>query len=186
MITLIYGGSSSGKSAFAENYVCASKCKNKYYMATMSANDNESIKRVNNHRKMRSGKGFVTLEQPVDIVDAIYGIDQIDQGDFSTEGNDDIILLECLSNLVANEMFRDGLVNSSDYCVAKIIDDLKKLSQKVSSIVIVSNNIFEDGREYDAGTKDYLRALGTLNQKLSVISDEVYEVVVGIGIKIKG
>ena len=82
-------------------------------------------------------------------------------------------------------MFRDGQVFSSDYCISKIIDDLKELHEKVSNIVIVTNNVFEDSTEYDEGTKDYLRALGKINQRISAIADEVYEVVVGIAIPVK-
>lgn len=186
MITLIYGGSSSGKSAFAEELVCATKYKNKYYLATMSATDKESQERVKRHRQLRTGKGFVTLEHSVDIADATTAIEQIDSGDYSTGANYDIVLLECMSNLVANEMFRDGTVNTADYCINKIINDLQALNQRVNSIVVVSNNVFEDGREYDVYTKEYLRALGTINQRIANLSQEVYEVVVGIPIKIKG
>ena len=67
MITLIYGGSSSGKSAYAEDYVCQSDCKNRYYLATMQADDSESLERIERHRSLRYGKDFITLEKPYDI-----------------------------------------------------------------------------------------------------------------------
>ncbi len=187
MLTLIYGGSSSGKSAFAEEYVCASKHRNKYYLATMEAKDEESKNRIERHRNLRSGKGFVTLEQSVDIAEVLEAIVHIDSGDFSTSstGTDSILLLECMSNLVANEMFRDGQVNSAKETEDKIIRDLMELQNQDMSVVVVSNNVFEDGVEYDQGTKEYLRALGHVNKRISVMADEVYEVVVGIPIKIK-
>lgn len=188
MITLIYGGSSSGKSSYAEDYVCKLNFKNRYYLATMVAYDEESKERVKRHRDLRAGKDFVTLEHSIDITEAIPEILTVDSGDFSTDSSlpqEDIILLECMSNLVANEMFRDGQVFSSDYCISKIIDDLKELHEKVSNIVIVTNNVFEDSTEYDEGTKDYLRALGKINQSISAMADEVYEVVVGIAIPVK-
>ncbi|WP_406544600.1 bifunctional adenosylcobinamide kinase/adenosylcobinamide-phosphate guanylyltransferase [Pseudobutyrivibrio sp.] len=188
MITLIYGGSSSGKSSYAEDYVCKSNYKNKYYLATMVPYDEESKERVKRHRELRAGKDFVTLEHSVDITDAIPEVLTVDSGDFSTDSRlsqEDIILLECMSNLVANEMFRDGQVFPSDYCIKKIMEDVKELHQKVKNIVIVTNNVFEDSAEYDEGTKDYLRALGKINQNISALADEVYEVVVGIAIPIK-
>lgn len=185
MITLVYGGSSSGKSEFAEGLVCATYYKNKYYLATMGVRDEESKARIERHRQIRAGKGFVTLEHQVDIVNAISAIDEIDAGDFSTNPSENgaIVLLECMSNLVANEMFRDGEIFSAKKVKAKILADIKELSNSISALVIVTNNVFEDGAVYDVGTKEYMRALGDINKELAKLADEVYEVVVGIGIK---
>ncbi|MCR5195084.1 MAG: bifunctional adenosylcobinamide kinase/adenosylcobinamide-phosphate guanylyltransferase [Pseudobutyrivibrio sp.] len=185
MLTLIYGGSSSGKSAFAEDYVCRSKHRNKYYLATMDAKDEESKARVEKHRSLRSGKGFVTLEHSVDVYEALPEIIQIDSGDFSTDatGPHSVVLLECMSNLVANEMFRDGEINSADDTVEKILSDIKELNNERISLVVVSNNVFDDGNEYDVGTKNYLKALGQVNEEIAHLADEVYEVVVGVPVK---
>ena len=57
MITLIIGGSGSGKSAYAENYVLE-QAKNlpKYYIATMQIYDAEGERKVERHRRLRAGK----------------------------------------------------------------------------------------------------------------------------------
>ena len=172
MIILVYGGGSSGKSAYAEDYVCQTQYKNKYYLATMSATDPESLERIKRHRKLREGKSFITLEESVDIVNAIDKID-----------SDSVVLLECMSNLVANEMFRDGQINSADYCTSKILKDLRALEEKTGELVIVSNNVFEDGNEYDEVTKEYLRTLGKINSQISAMAEKSVEVVVGIGVE---
>lgn len=182
MITLIYGGSSSGKSAFAEDYACGLNCRKKYYMATMAATDPESLERINRHRSLRDGKEFETLEYAYDIGNASAKINS----DAMKKEGENVLLLECMSNLVANEMFKDGEIFPSDFCINKILDDLKKLSRYVENIVIVSNNVFEDSVSYDEGTRDYLRALGKINQRITTVADEVYEVVVGIPIQLKG
>ncbi len=187
MITLIYGGSGSGKSAFAEDYVCSTSYSNKFYLATMHSNDDESVVRIKRHRSLRAGKGFITIEQPVDIVNAIKTMSVLADTDFSTvdkKGSISVVLLECMSNLVANEMFRDGRIHSSDEVIDKVYTEVMELSNSVDSIVIVTNNIFEDGLSYDAGTKEYLRALGRINALLAKKAQEVYEVVVGIGMKL--
>ena len=171
MITLIYGGSGSGKSAFAEDYVCSLDYQNKYYLATMNSTDTESQARIKRHRQLREGKSFITVEQPTDISKALKDMDGI-------------VLLECMSNLVANEMFKGKKSLSSKECIHKVLIDTIKLSEQVKHLVIVTNNVFEDGIEYDDYTKEYLRALGTINEKLAGIAEEVYEVVVGIGIKL--
>ena len=51
--------------------------------------------------------------------------------------------------------------------------------------VIVTNNIFEDGAEYDDTMQQYLHALGQINQALAQQADEVIEVVAGIPVVVK-
>ena len=173
MITLIYGGSGSGKSGFAEDFVCKTNYKNRYYLATMASTDQESINRISRHRALREGKDFITLEYPMDIANAIQKL-----------APDSILLLECMSNLVANEMFSSDRSLTAIECADKILADIKILEANVEHIVIVTNNIFEDGNSYDEWTKEYMRSLGLINQRLAEQASECYEVVVGIGIKL--
>ena len=67
MIKLVYGGSGSGKSSFAEQLLLSSKAERKYYLATMQVYDDEGRAKVLRHQEMRAGKGFVTIKQPVGI-----------------------------------------------------------------------------------------------------------------------
>ena len=61
MITLVTGGSGSGKSAYAESLLYS--CEGiRYYIATMQIYDAEGEKKVERHRKLRAGKGFLTIE----------------------------------------------------------------------------------------------------------------------------
>ena len=57
--------------------------------------DEESLKRIDRHRAMRRDKGFETVECYTDLLSA-----EIPE--------DSVSLLECMSNLVANEMFQDN------------------------------------------------------------------------------
>ena len=177
MLTIITGGSGSGKSAYGEDYICSRAGDNKkYYIATMKRGDDETNDRINRHRAMRSGKGFETVEQPVDIEDVLTDHD-ISPNDYA--------LLECMSNLVANEMFRDGKVYDEAFVFKKVMDGMEKLVRKFKHLVIVTNNIFEDGAEYDEYSMSYIRALGNINRLLAAMADEVTEVVVGIPVRIK-
>ena len=67
MITLVTGGCGSGKSEYAERRVLELGAGYRIYLATMQCFDEESEKRVQRHRKMRAGKGFVTVERPLDL-----------------------------------------------------------------------------------------------------------------------
>lgn len=94
-------------------------------------------------------------------------------------------LLECMSNLVANEMFSGADIISEDVVVGHILQGIKSLSAKVDELVIVSNNVFEDGISYDATTQAYIRALGRINTGVAELADTVTEVVVGIPVPVK-
>ena len=94
MIVFVIGGSGSGKSAYAEKRLLAMEVEKKHYIATMRVFDEEGKKRVEKHRTMRREKGFLTIEKPIDL-----GEIALDAGD--------AWMLECVSNLLANEMFTE-------------------------------------------------------------------------------
>ena len=175
-MTLIIGGSGSGKSAYAEDYmVSISEDRKKYYIATMQIYDEEGKRKVERHRMLRGGKGFSTIEQPVDIGKAAEKM----------EAEDRTALLECISNLTANEMFSGEVPGTEEAITEKIVGGIAVLNRELTHLVIVSNNVFEDGNVYDKTTMAYIRAMGRINQKLAEMADEVVEVVVGIPIVIK-
>ena len=70
-------------------------------------------------------------------------------------------------------------------CKDAILQGIRHLAAEAKHLVIVSNNIFDDGIEYDPGTKLYMRILGEINQEVAVLADQVYEVVCGIPILMK-
>ena len=176
MMTLIIGGSGSGKSAYAENYMNSiSEDRKKYYIATMQIYDEEGKRKVERHRMLRGGKGFSTIEQPIDIGKAA---EKMEDGERTA-------LLECISNLTANEMFLGEIPGTEEVITEKIVGEIAVLNRELTHLVIVSNNVFEDGNVYDKTTMAYIRAMGRINQKLAEMADEVVEVVVGIPIVIK-
>lgn len=208
MITLITGGSGSGKSAYAEKYIChASKekgCREKYYIATMQVFDDEGQRKIDRHRRLRAGKGFITIEQPRDIQDAVS---KLQSENCLKTGQS--ALLECMSNLVANEMFppvdasdtkeaevkkealdepdnmRDYENNLISLVSKKVLKDVSILSENVAELVIVTNNVFEDGVCYDESTMNYIKAMGIVNRGLAAMAESVVEVVAGIPVAVK-
>lgn len=176
MMTLIIGGSGSGKSAYAEKYIATlSEGKKKYYIATMQVYDTEGEKKIARHRMLRKGKGFLTIEQPTDIEKAA---EKMEEGEKTA-------LLECMSNLTANEMFSKEVPGTEAEVTENIVKGIAGLKEKLTHLVIVSNNVFEDGRVYDETTMEYIRAMGQINEKLAAMADEVVEVVVGIPVMVK-
>ena len=171
MLILVTGGSGSGKSEFAENLVLQLHREPYLYIATMYPFDEECHRRIVRHRKMRKEKHFNTLE-------CYTGLEDADVGGYGT------VLLECMSNLTANEMYQEG--GAGEQCVEAILAGVDKTAQECEHLVIVSNEIFSDGIEYDHETIRYQRYLGRINQELAKKADLVVEVVYSIPVIHKG
>lgn len=182
MVILVIGGSGSGKSSYAEKRIMDLYGRDDvehpvYYLATMKVYGEEGQKKVERHRKMRAGKGFITIEQTTDIHKSLEKI--------NPEIREAGILLECMSNLVANEMFKDTTMREEAEVVEKVQREIDCLKAGVKHLVIVTNNVFEEGVCYDKDTMAYIRTLGKINQKLAVMAEEVWEVVAGIPVLIQ-
>lgn len=177
MITVVIGGSGSGKSDYAEALLDDFSGQ-KYYVATMQIYDDEMRRKVERHRMRRSNKDFETIEQHKDIAEVIPVITEADRSRMKA------VLIECISNLVANEMFADDVDNKTD-TADKILSEIKQVAEVVDELVIVTNNVAEDGIDYDSTTLEYIRTISDVNIGLSQMADKVVEVVVGIPIIVK-
>ena len=181
---LVTGGSGSGKSAFAEQKLCALSTGRRVYIATMIPSDGESRKKISAHIQKRAGKDFITIERFSDFGGLVpAGIRE--SSELNGNINEEIILpgdsvlLEDLSNLTANEMFVYGRKED-------ILDDIKKAAAYVRDLVIVTNEIFSEAAVYKGKTAEYMRLLGGINRELAKAADEVYEVVYGIPVCLRG
>ncbi len=182
MIEFIYGGSGSGKSSFAEDEIMKIKDSQKFYIATMKALDEESEIKILRHREMRKNKNFITIEQSQDLNKACKLI--CDSKRINPRKKNSV-LLECVSNLLANEMFKNGKQLNAKIVVKKILNDLEKIILCTDNFFIVSNNVFDDGIEYSQSTKNYMVALSKINSYIAKRADSVFELVVGIPQKLK-
>lgn len=200
MMTLMIGGSGSGKSARAEDYLAAvSEGKQKYYIATMRVYDEEGEKKIERHRRFRSGKGFITIEQPTAIQDSLDKMesetrtesrDRTEPGEkaeseYKTEPGERTALLECISNLAANEMFSGEEPTAAEAVTERVVEGIRRLKEGLAHLVVVSNNVFEDGIVYDETTMEYIQAMGQINEKLAAMAERVVEVVAGIPVVIR-
>lgn len=171
MFCMVSGGSGSGKSEYAENMTVnlqkVSEDKTLIYIATMMASDEESKEKIKRHRNMRKGKGFLTKECATQLKN------------LKVPGHG-TILLDCMSNLAANEMF--GEQGAGAQTTEEIIQGIDYLLEQCENLVVVTNEIFSDGCEYDDMTKEYICHLGNINQYMAKKADIVVEVVCGIPI----
>ena len=166
MISLILGGSGSGKSEFAENLF--EECKEKkYYVATMKADTPSGIERVKRHEKLRAGKGFLTIECTKDF-------DKLPIVNY--------VLLEDLGNFCANWLFSED----SEHAEEKIKHGLAEIFEKSETVVVVSNDVFSDGNDYGGDTLKYIELIGKINSWIADKADKVIEVVYSMPVYHKG
>lgn len=189
MLHIVYGGSASGKSSYAESFAMSLQGDGRLlYIATMypykwntTELDPETIQRIERHRAMRADKGF-------DTVECYRHVEHI------VAKRQDVLLLECMSNLLANEMYLEPDSNAgSDMAETmspvsnKIVQALIDLSTRVQELVIVTNDVFSDGGSltYDESTREYVKNLAEINCAFAREAATVTEVVCGIPVIVK-
>lgn len=178
MTALVIGGSGSGKSEYAENLAVSLGGDRRIYIATMKPWDEECANRIIRHRKMREKKQFETVE-------CYRSLKKLE-----LKKRPSVVLLECMSNLVSNELF--GLWEEGDIPVLdknaaadEIAEGIINLERQTDHLVVVTNDVFSDGDNYSSQTNEYRQVLGSINQLAAERADLVVEVVAGIPIKIK-
>ena len=202
MLHIVYGGSASGKSSYAESFAMSLQGDGRLlYIATMypykwntTELDPETIQRIERHRAMRADKGF-------DTVECYRHVEHI------VAKRQDVLLLECMSNLLANEMYLEpdsndggladtmsevekagvGMSETLSPVSKKIVQALVNLSTRVQDVVIVTNDVFSDGGSltYDESTREYVKNLAEINCALAREAATVTEVVCGIPVIVK-
>lgn len=156
--------------------------------------DPETMQRIERHRAMRADKGF-------DTVECYRHVEHI------VAKRQDVLLLECMSNLLANEMYLEqdsddgglaetmsevekagvGMSETLSPVSKKIVQALIDLSTRVQELVIVTNDVFSDGGSltYDESTREYVKNLAEINCALAREAATVTEVVCGIPVIVK-
>ena len=182
-IIYVTGGARSGKSSFAESL--AKEEKNKVYLATAKVYDEEMRERVDKHREQR-GDQWVTLE-------AHSNLDMILSKYLNGKG---IILLDCLTNMVANLMLGDKDIDWEKITPKELSEVEKQINLEVEKLIefsksfpgelIVVSNELGMGIVPSYHLGRYFRDIaGRLNQRMALESEKAYLVVSGIPIKLK-
>lgn len=171
MFLFISGGVRSGKSEWAERAALSlSPDVPRVYLATARVSDEDMRRRVERHRRARSGRGFLTVERERDLTGVLHSI---------PEGA--LVLLECLPNWAANEMFLEGgSVRGIDEVRGEVLHSTLALRDHVRDLIVVSDDIFSDGVRYDAAVEGYVRLLGELHVLLTARADAAVECAFGI------
>lgn len=172
MLTLIIGGAASGKSEYAEALIkemIAGRAVRGIYLATMRHSPKAEA-RIRKHVERRKEMGLFTVEDP-----------ELSESSPELYPPGCVILLEDLPNLMANRMFSEtGEVR--EQVAVRLAEDLIRLSERAEHMILVSGDLFRDGKDYSDETKKYVKNLGEIHRLLRMRADRVVEVVCGIPI----
>jgi adenosylcobinamide kinase/adenosylcobinamide-phosphate guanylyltransferase len=166
---LVLGGARSGKTAFAERLALRAGVK-PAYLATAEALDGEMRDRVASHKASR-GHRFATIEEPVALADALI----------IASASHDVILVDCLTLWITNLL----LANED---VAKHVGELVAVlvQLKAAKIVLVSNEVGLGIVPDNAMARTFRDLAGAAHQRLAEICDDVYFIVAGLPMTLKG
>lgn len=182
-LIFISGGVRSGKSTFAEQLATSIAIKNDeplYYIATSKADDQEMKKRIERHQNERMSSGFDW--HTIEISE-----------NFSTEVTrlpiSGVVLMDCLTVLTANELFQQLVPETeililSELVKQRILDGLRELRKKTSTLLVVSNEIHYE-YNHDVYVQTYQRLLGELHQEVVNQSTQSYLVEASIPLLMK-
>lgn len=179
-VTLVTGGSRSGKSSFAESLYQG--YDDVLYIATAIITDEEMKKRIDRHIESRNGawtthEGFKDLDKAID------------------KHNLDKILLDCVTIMVTNLIFENelDLDNFSQETMDNILNSIKHefkilidgVREKGYNLVMVTNEVGMGlVPEHKLG-RIFRDIAGFVNQYIASLADEVYLVSCGIPLKLK-
>lgn len=167
-LSLVLGGSSSGKSAFAESLVRFSGLA-RVYIATADPDDATLSDSITAHQEARLGQNWRTIEAPLEAASAMAGLE-----------TEEIALLDCASVWLGNVM-RSG--KGWDDETELLADTLAEMR---APVVIVSCEVGHGLVPKNSLAREYRRAQGRLNQLLAAQADLVVQVTAGLPIVLKG
>ncbi|MDZ5711193.1 bifunctional adenosylcobinamide kinase/adenosylcobinamide-phosphate guanylyltransferase [Jeotgalibacillus haloalkalitolerans] len=173
-VTVIIGGVRSGKTGWAEHEAVSLQHEtggSLVYLASGVAFDREMKERIERHRKDRADENWLTIEQPVDLPEAIRKIPERA-----------IVVWDCVTTWLTNELMRGSEK-------AQVMHDLCYFIKSVrmqADLYIVSNEVLSEPVFTEGFTSDYQRMIGEVHQVLVKESNCAVEMEAGLALIRKG
>ena len=184
-ISFITGGVRSGKSSFAERMAMElAQSFNEsqlQYIAAMQPSDVEMKQRISRHKEVRVQSGYCwqTWEKPILIGELAR-----------TFKSNDIVLLDCLTTWLNNELFIVEDKWQDEQFQADLFEQMCQgihaISLKVKALIIVSNEVFYESIQQNELVLIYSKLLGKLHQYIVTTAKQAFLVEAGIPILMKG
>lgn len=183
-IVLVTGGARSGKSTFAEAEVRKLN-KETAYIATGIAFDEAMKSRIDKHVAQRPSS-WTTYEKPTQVHEIIEEVSKDHQ----------VVLLDCITVLLTNTLFQDQIdfdgidEKTVDLTEERIQHDIKMMIDKFKetnmTVYLVTNEVGSGIVPENRLARIFRDFAGRTNQYIASVSDEVYCVISGIPMKLKG
>ena len=167
--TLVLGGARSGKSAFAEQLIGDSGLA-RIYLATATAGDDEMRSRIAHHRERR-GDGWVTVEEPMALVDALTRE--------AIHGR--AVLVDCLTLWLSNLLCADV---PADEILVRVDAVAQAAGARAAPTLIVTNEVgLGLVPEHPLG-RAFRDVTGLAHQRLAAGADEIYAGLLGMMLRL--
>ena len=169
-IVLVGGGARSGKSRFALEY-SERHGGSLGFLATGEARDEEMRARIERHQQER-GSGWMTVEEPLDLAGALA----------REASRFDLLLVDCLTLWLSNVLLhpeRDALKE-----LHGLAECLK--NWRGPSLVLITNEVGLGIVPENPLAREFRDLAGELNQAVARAADEVYWMVFGVPMTVKG
>jgi len=171
-LILVTGGTRSGKSRFAQNLADLENTR-KAFIATAEPLDQEMKKRIAAHKKERPA-GWSTVEEPIHLAETVKKCGE----------TYDVLLIDCLtlwiSNLLVNKSMNENAIRKN---ISSLVASCAEVSARV---IVVTNELGMGIVPSNPLSRLYRDLVGKANQQVASAADEVYFLVSGIPMKIKG
>ncbi len=167
-ISMVIGGAASGKSDFAEQLVIGTGLP-RTYIATAQAFDAEMRAKIARHQQTRSGLGWQTVEEPVDLPAAL-----------SAQPTGTAILLDCATLWLSNLLLAEADISrASDQFFAQ-------LEHQTGPVTIVTNELGYGIVPENNLARAFVDIQGRFNQRLARRAELVVQVTAGLPLALKG
>jgi adenosylcobinamide kinase/adenosylcobinamide-phosphate guanylyltransferase len=166
-VTLVLGGTRSGKSRHAE-VLAESQPGPCIYIATAEAGDAEMAERIRRHRERR-GSRWRTVEEPLEIVPALQREARTDRA----------VLVDCLTLWLSNLL---GAGRDAAAETERLVASLPRLA---GPVVLVSNEVGLGVMPENALARAFLDHAGRLHQAVAAVAQSVVFMAAGLPLALK-
>jgi adenosylcobinamide kinase/adenosylcobinamide-phosphate guanylyltransferase len=170
-ILLIVGGCRSGKSAYAQQ-AAESLPGPRLFVATCPLTDPEIARRIEAHQLARSGRGWETVEEQIDLA-----------GVLGRHPRHNILLVDCVTLWVNNLMYAAGQ-KSCGLDEAEIARECRAMLDAAracpATVLLVSNEVGMGVVPENAAGRRFRDLVGRANQEIAREADAVTLVSCGI------
>jgi len=171
-VILVIGGCRSGKSGFALDTAEKIAKNDRFFIATSLQLDSEMEDRIHKHQDER-GPDWTTIEAPIQLPEAVIK--------YCASGR--VLLVDCITMWLSNLILDQEIAPN----IGGYIEDIKSsLKRAACPVILVTNEVGTGIVPENRLAREYRDLVGSVNQQLAELADQVVMVVAGIPVWIKG